>query len=1567
MSMKWVSFIAFSCNCIVSALGPAFPTPPAKVSEVSICFLARYTTVGSSENLQAFYSSGEGFFENGLNSESFTAQLQDIDLDLFINATDATLHGIENGCQYFVSKATSSDTTEIASASIAEAILTTSCSATSKILSNTRAFPYFVRSVGATSNEADCLVAFANSYALQNVAIVSSETDISQELLLALVPKLSKESIMIRSATFVDGTESSFAASLDGIASADVVAVLVLGDGSNTDGLFEMARARNLTTNGMVWITSEMYSFYGASLSLDDPERRGLEFAVGSTPNRGQVTYGNPFASFEAYCYDMTEAVLRGIDLAIAQHGFENIDVYNVRRQIDGLVFNGQTGETYFDETGIRESANFSFISFEETSVRYVGKCSGIVYSKTAEVPLPNNETLRVPTTLKLQTNFWKSLPITGPSPSRRTGTLVARSIEHSHIYAFGGAGPNSQAHNDLYLFDVNELAWKQVPTTTDRPRERVSGALVAVRDTLLLYGGITITNNILDDMYWFDIPTATWTEVDLSLMDRPVPRRDFAYVEMQDGFIIFGGYSPYADNPFFNDVWEYKITENVWMLHTPSDFNQVAPLVASPMLAVTNTWDTLFLFGGTTDYNSDEAATYSFDLRTGVWSMVNAESILAPARSGAAIAYYGNSLVVGIGTSHAMSRDLTDFYRLGLDLCDGVTCEGWRKIEMREFSRSGTGNCPVFGGWMYCFGGVVDMDYTNDLNRWRLRSVDNSTHLVSMSDIVVTVSDTSYTIALAKSVISSSNNIFVYGGIEAPGIFSTKLSDYDVNQHDFDQFGSGTAPLRMYHATTSFGGFMVAFGGQNEYGQIVNEMHFIPISATQAPPAYPVEHTEVWPAARSKHVMVTINTEELFMYGGANEIDEHYDSWIFHVTTRMWTLLHEPGSVERTQRVMDFALEQEASFPVHNRGGVAVLVGDFIIYLGGETWSSTPTDSIYAFSLLSNSWKRLDANMLQPAVYHVAVAVGPRIIIHGGKSGYRVLDDLYYMQVTSMDKWPTLGPPELFPSTHVAVVPKARAYHWGNVVGHGLIIGGGLTGSSSYLDGSLLNDVHEYVFGPVCTREEVASGDINDCWLCGPGTYHNSTMTWSSDRGREGKYGLSCAVCMAGAYSDMAGTLDCVRCPTGYQSSEGNVGSGGCFPCLRGYKMSMKYCSECDVGDICPMGSDAPLVEGTREYEFYLRATGGYTLEEQPSTLDTRNEDIQEAKESVVTVCLTLAGLLCALILILSTMREGRRFVSRADNFAVEHHDTTVDGVLRETKNAFGGFFFLQYMVLSVMVVLLTATPFMIMNEYEVRTKEPRTMILLGQDEVETLATTFTVALHFLSGTSCVCDADECLAADEAWVPCSEDVILSSTGIEGYPMMQCRMGVRLCEMRVSCENCAFVKSLQPKLLITLDVPQVMTDAFTYYVNSTSGYPGQYSAIAGSAFIHSGQDMFRGYDPSVISVEVTETLYEDFVNDVFGTGALVSSLGIEYGSVVDTNTFTKEQGLGFAVNFIVNGNAVRIVRREVFTPITIISSAASVVSAFTGAFALLMRFSEHLCGLLRMLWSFVQRPAVQPI
>eukprot|EP00736_Rhodelphis_marinus_P002471 Rmarinus@m.3403 len=1276
MSMKWVSFIAFSCNCIVSALGPAFPTPPAKVSEVSICFLARYTTVGSSENLQAFYSSGEGFFENGLNSESFTAQLQDIDLDLFINATDATLHGIENGCQYFVSKATSSDTTEIASASIAEAILTTSCSATSKILSNTRAFPYFVRSVGATSNEADCLVAFANSYALQNVAIVSSETDISQELLLALVPKLSKESIMIRSATFVDGTESSFAASLDGIASADVVAVLVLGDGSNTDGLFEMARARNLTTNGMVWITSEMYSFYGASLSLDDPERRGLEFAVGSTPNRGQVTYGNPFASFEAYCYDMTEAVLRGIDLAIAQHGFENIDVYNVRRQIDGLVFNGQTGETYFDETGIREAAKYSFIAFEETSILDVGVCSGIVYSKTAEVPQPNNSTLSSPDVIDIQVNAWKPLPLTGPSPSRRANTMIARSIEYFGFYAFGGASESHNTFNDLYFFEMDGSAWESVPTTEHRPPERQSGVFVSVQDTLVLYGGLTGKNQFLDDMYWFNITSSTWTEVDLSLMDRPVPRRDFAYVEMQDGFILFGGYSPYVASPYFNDVWEYRLTDNAWVTYPPSSGSQAPPKLAHSMLAISTTWDTLFVFGGTTDYASDESTTYSFDLRTRVWSVISPASFLAPARSGAAIAYYGNSLVVGIGTSHAMSRDLTDFYRLGLDLCDGVTCEGWRKIEMREFSRSATGNCPVFGGWMYCFGGVVDMDYTNDLNRWRLRSVDNSTHLISMSDILVFVADASYTIAMAKSVLRSSNNVYLFGGIVSPDVLTVDLTDYDVNQREFDQESSGRSPLRVYHAMVTFAGFLISFGGQNEYGEIVNDMSIVTMTDSHSY-TFAVESGGAWPAARFKHVMVGLDSEELYMYGGANGNAELYDSWTFNVRTRMWTLLHEPGSVERTQRVMDFALEQEASFPVHNRGGVAVLVGDFIIYLGGETWSSTPTDNIYAFSFQESSWQSLDATLLKPIVYHVAVAIGTRIIIYGGKHGYNVVDDLYYMQVTSTsaNTWPSLGPPEFFTLSSTLVQPTARAYHWGSVVGNTLITGGGMTGSFGYLEGLLLGDVYEYAIGPVCTRDQVSSGDIHSCWLCDVGTYHNTTMSWAADKETGHLYEVSCALCGEGYYTDKAGMLECLPCPTGYMSKEGNVGLSGCYPAARGSKMQIKV-SDCEEDEVCPAGSAAALEVGSLEYNYYLNAVSGFSASEQPSGLDNKRDDIEAMKDTIILVCLPLAGCVCAISLMLLTMHKGRWFVTRADRFGRKHRGTTVDGVIQLTKNAFGGFF---------------------------------------------------------------------------------------------------------------------------------------------------------------------------------------------------------------------------------------------------------------------------------------------------
>eukprot|EP00736_Rhodelphis_marinus_P002474 Rmarinus@m.3404 len=281
--------------------------------------------------------------------------------------------------------------------------------------------------------------------------------------------------------------------------------------------------------------------------------------------------------------------------------------------------------------------------------------------------------------------------------------------------------------------------------------------------------------------------------------------------------------------------------------------------------------------------------------------------------------------------------------------------------------------------------------------------------------------------------------------------------------------------------------------------------------------------------------------------------------------------------------------------------------------------------------------------------------------------------------------------------------------------------------------------------------------------------------------------------------------------------------------------------------------------------------------------------------------------------------------------------------------------FFYLQYTVVTVMVIMLALTPWMIMNEYEVRTKEPRTMILLGQDEVDVLTTSLRTEVHFLSSSSCVCESDECVAdaehLDDGWMLCSPEIELAVTGIDGKVFLSCRMGSRLCEIRALCEDCAFIKSLQPRLDIKIGLPQIMTDAFMYSVNSTSGYPGQHSAITGSAWTEDDMDTFRGYDPSVISVEVVETLYEDFVNDIVDTGALVSSLGIEHGSVVSVRMFSKETGLRFTVKFVVNGNAIRITRRQIFTLVTVVSSASGLLFAFAGAFATLMRLTEYTCTL----------------
>eukprot|EP00736_Rhodelphis_marinus_P001105 Rmarinus@m.843 len=1526
----------------------------------TVCLLIKKSFSANLDSVHAFYDTQDDFFE-GFVSPSFNLTLLDYDIDDFNNATEAANYAIEHGCLALVVDSTSETTEDIVYVAASSAVLSMVISATTIDLSNNRDFPFSFRVIANDYVQTSCVASFALSFLIDEVLVISSDDAYGEDLSALLVGRLSASGIIIRNAAVLDGSEESQTTALDMVSDSDVRMVVLASSAEVADGLFTRAAERNLTAHGLVWLVSDAYVWYASSLPPYDPERAAMEYTVGLMPEKGSTTYAASDASYEAYTYDGTMALLHAINTTLSL-GADPSNVFAMYRNMEAVWFEGRTGEVFFDETGDRQTNNISFLSFSEDAAEIVGKCAGSEYSPLAAIYVGENVELERPNATDVLLSYWKILPSYGTPPSRRSEPLIGKSLDHFGMYLFGG-GRVDQMYDDLFFFSWASDSWRTIVSSGPSPSARRAGVLASVRDMVVVYGGVDALGNILSDMFVLDTTSGVWSEAP-SGVETPVARRDFASCPGVDGFLIFGGYSPFEENAFFDDLWEYSVTGKKWTHHEPlnSTQSEAQPLALSGMV-VSPTWDKVYVFGGTPDYATDSSVVYVFDLLAKTWDRVDNT---APGRSSAAVSYYRNSLHIGLGHvySSASVRDKTDFFTLDLNTCNNGQCDPWRQMEMRDFSRSGMGYCPVFSGWMYCFGGVVPLDFANDLNRFRLYfdRESNTTHVRGKTETVVPTGDWTHHTAIATANLLSVYHIFLHAGVTRGGVFSRDFMNYDVISRDFDFYsisGENIQP-RMYHASAGFGTFFLVFGGRDQYGIIRSELQGFTMFEGGVG-AYSIATDPAWwPPAREKHTLVTLNENEMWMFGGADSLTELYDTWKFVVSKQEWHLLHIDRNVT-TGRGYHPSATVDTSVPRHNRGGAAVLVGNYVFYLGGEAWTGIPTDSVFAFDLGENTWVQARGSLVKPVSFAVAASVGSRIIVHGGKSYYNVVDSFYYVEVSFDGRVPVLSSPISFEDFSAHRAPTARAYHWGAVLGHSFTIGGGLTGTNSYLEGVVLSDVYDYTLGPVCTVDQVRSGATAGCWLCSEGTHHSPTLSMFNNEGfhlnRTEKVVSSCPACPRAMYTDQAGMYECTRCPPGYSThSEGSTIVSACHPCQSGDRLvnATGACFSCEDGEICPTGSEAPLTPGTESYLFYKKLMSGESSESQPSTLDDKQDLIDATGELITLICSILSLVVVAMVAVSATSRIGRKLLARVDHFSTVHHHTTKEHVILNTPNIFGSFFFLEYLVFSFLVLFHLGSPMFIMNTNETRTKEPRSMISLGQKDTFEMTTTFSTELQFLSSFSCQCLPEENCEPlnpedmyDEGWGECHPDVTVSLHDIVGDYTPSCMTHGRLCHLRVRCDRCVF-KTTVPSVNVHISHPSAFSDGFVYSLAAESGFPSQKSQVTASVTPETKSLLFRGPTPTVATLHVTQTLYEDHHDGVLETGSLVSVIGAERGSQVNYYDFFHENELSFTFLFSVSTDAVRIRRGVNDTAVTVLSDASGVIFAFTALFAILMRCVEHM-------------------
>eukprot|EP00736_Rhodelphis_marinus_P000824 Rmarinus@m.23452 len=1531
--------------------------------DVTICFLTRHLVDQSAENVAAFYESGNDFFNSQTNKTFFEVSLQNYDLDAYDDASAAAIAGYESGCEVFIFKGSSSDAVGIATFLDGIPLLTVGSSSTSTELSNYFRFPLFMRVVPEDTSQGGCLASFANMYALNDAFIIYSSGSYSEALYDTLSEQLTGRSIVVRGRALVDGTTASYENAFSDIRATDVSVVLVVSSSSATIGLFQLAAAHNLTGAGYVWLTADAVTTYLYELEPGDPDWLEVDYVVGMAPAQAMQEY-------VAYTYDATQAVLRAIDNVIdsmGSNGYSGMGRHEDEDGVDGdngsitlnalsiatalgtLDFEGRTGNIYFNEMGNRQMGNYTALSFYQHSSTLVGYCMDDLYVISANVSLSDDVVLEPLGYVPLQTQYWKLLPRQGASPSRRTRASNVICVEASGFYSFGGILPGQRIpFGDLHFFSIELMSWSEVETTNSPPA-RFGAAFACAGDSLFLYGGVGDENEILGDMHEMKRSTGVWSEIDAFREEKPLPRRDFATSPSRNGFYIFGGYSPYESQEFFSDLWEFSITNQTWILHLPSNSSQavVPPLVLASMTC-SPTWDRVYIFGGSTNYATDHPATYAFDVFSATWALLSPNNSVSIGRNQAVLGYASGYLVAGLGHSYALGHILADFYRLDVTRCVNGTCAGWERLQMRDFARSSMGTCPVYAGWAYCVGGQVSGDITNDLNRFRLYG---DAEVLKLTETISRVGERSLSVAGANAVVQELDVLVVYGGWTESDPVVKVASDFDVSQRDFDARMTDAIHLRKFMGTATFGALFAVFGGQNKDGTILGD--FIAVNIIRQIFLQRVHSAgeSAWPTPRYKHVMVPIGDEEFWMFGGAQSGSEPlYDTWKCNIWTLEWTLLHNP-TYEEPIGHFDISSILERYYPTSTRGGAAVLVGDHVFYLGGEIWSSMSSDAIHAFSLTTNSWVRQSVSLLSPRAYHVAASVGSRIVVYGGQHRYELFSDIFYLLVLSTSPDVVLSGPHSFSTTYSSIKPRPRAHHWGSLVGHSLITGGGVSSILSYQETHVAGDVYEYVLGPVCTRAQVQANETDDCWLCTAGSYHSTQVMFTNDTGLETMHEIYCPLCMKGTYSQHDGSLECSPCPPGYKSSPGSTTWMSCTPCGRGNTFDdLLECVTCDVPTECPAAWAGDLRDSPVDFAFYQRAVGGEVVEVQPKGLEGQREEIAKAILYIFNACLLLSVVLAIAMFAIGASEWGRALLARADSYAAVHlaHN---DRLLRSTPTALGGFFSVQYLVLCGMVLALTIVPSLVKNQYEVRTKEPRSMVALHRNG-HTSQSTYTTVLSYLSSVDCSCQESTCAGTihsehiDEGWLPCNDGVHLSTSGIKGDVDMTCRYVSKICQIRVHCDTCTFSLRLA-EIGLLLDYPFATTDAFLFEFNATSGYPGQESAVAASVVTADLGVVFRGETPTVATIGVTETLFEDNVDDVEETGILISLLGIESGEELSTLTYTQQHSLSFSINMHINGNAVKISRYRITTVLTVFSYTFSVISAFSGLFVMAMRAVEY--------------------
>ena len=129
-------------------------------------------------------------------------------------------------------------------------------------------------------------------------------------------------------------------------------------------------------------------------------------------------------------------------------------------------------------------------------------------------------------------------------------------------LYIFGGIS-QVDPNNNLYKINLESLECEKVEQKGFWPLAINSHTAVLNPDTkkMYIYGGL-IKYKTSPFLFEYDITTSEWRKVETTTPS-PVPRSSHSAVFYQGSMIIFGGIS--SEDDVLNDMWELNLTDFSW------------------------------------------------------------------------------------------------------------------------------------------------------------------------------------------------------------------------------------------------------------------------------------------------------------------------------------------------------------------------------------------------------------------------------------------------------------------------------------------------------------------------------------------------------------------------------------------------------------------------------------------------------------------------------------------------------------------------------------------------------------------------------------------------------------------------------------------------------------------------------------------------------------------------------------------------------------------------------------------------------------------------------------------